>query len=212
MKNNQKKVYLIAIVALILLIINGVYSTRIYNGISLKDNVLISLNSTEVEGVEIYQKSEFKSFESGFEFNLDIKNLSFPDDGVVSIAIPIKRLTPNTKYQATFKFKLNTNLNGEFKVKSNKNISIDQAIFETDVNFKPIALNEISDEYVVDFKFETNDEGVGYAIFDFELNSEYDSFNLTLSNVIFTDFKEIKDDNVNSEPASEISFEAIEEE
>ncbi len=209
MNNSQKTVYLIAIVAILILIGNGVYSTRIMNGYSLKNNVLIALNTEDGHGINIKQNTEFVSFETGFAYKLAITDFPNPEDTTISVAIPIKRLKPNSTYESEVRFNMETNSPYAVKLKSNSNISIEQTSFETDINFKPVSLNNGNKEYVVDFAFETNSEGVGFAIFDFKVDETIDTLNVNLNNVVFSNFKEMKNDNVDTEQESETSFEII---
>lgn len=209
MNNSQKTVYIIAIIAIVLLVANGVYSSRFYNGYLLKKNVMISLNTKDGHGVNIQQQADLVSFESGIVYNLQVSQFPDPEGETISVAIPIKHLKPNAKYESEFKFRMNTNSPSPVTVKSNSMISIEQTSFETDVNYKPVTINNGSKEYVIDFEFETNDEGTGFAIFDFKVDDSIDELDVALSNVVFTDFKEIEDDSVNSEQTSETSVEIV---
>ncbi len=209
MNNSQKTVYIIAVIAIIILIASGIYSTRIYNGFSLKNNVMISLNTPDGHGVTINQDVKPISFESGLVYDLTVSDFPNPEDSTISIAIPINNLKPNTTYSAEMKFRMYSNTPLPVTVKTNSNITIEQTSFETDIDFKPVTLAEGNNEYVIEINFDTNDEGTGYVIFDFGVNETIDQLNVRLSNVIISEFKEQEDDNVDSEQTSETSIEII---
>lgn len=209
MNNSQKTVYIIALAAILIVIVNGLYSTRIMNGYTLKKNALIALNTEDGHGINISQEVDFVSFETGLTYNLKITDFPNPDNSTISLAIPIKNLKPNTKYTSELRFNMETNSPDVVKLKSNSNISMEQTSFETDINYKPVSLNNGNKEYMVEFKFETNDEGVGYAIFDFKVDNSIETLKINLNNVVFSKFKEIENDNVDTEQASETSLEIV---
>lgn len=209
MNNSQKTVYLIAIIAFIILIGNGLYTSRIYSGITLEKNAMLSLNTENGHGVTIHRESNFVSFESGFVYNLTVTDFPDPEKETISVAIPVKRLKPNKVYNATLSFKMETNSPSAVTIESNDNLSMEQTSFNGDVNYKPVVINNGSQEYVVDITFETNEEGIGYLIFDFKIDDTIDTLKVKLSNVIIKDFKEINDDTVDTEQASETSIEII---
>ncbi len=209
MNNSQKTVYIIAVIAIVILIASGLYSTRFYNGFSLKKNVMISLNTPDGHGVTITQDVKPISFESGFVYDLSVSDFPDPEDSTISVAIPVKNLKPNTTYSAEMKFRMNSNTPMPVSIKTNSNITIEQTSFETDVDFKPVTLAVGNNEYVIEIEFDTNEEGIGYVIFDFGVDDTIDKLDVRLSNVIINKFKEQKDDNVDSEQASETSIEVI---
>lgn len=208
MKNSKKKVYPIAIIGIIVVIINIAYTTRIMNGWVLEKNALVALNTEDGHGISIKQNAKLVSFETGITYNLEITDFTDPEKGTYSVAVPIKHLKPNTVYSSAFRFYMRTNSPTPVVLKSNSNVSVEQTSFETDINYKPITINNGSKEYVIDFTFETNDQGVGFAIFDFNINDTIDTLNVELNNFVFTNFKEIKsNDTVDPEQESEAIIE-----
>ncbi len=209
MNTNNKTIYVVAIIAIIILCTIGYQSTRIYNGIKLSNDILISFNSEELHGANIDKKVKLVSFETGFALKLNITNLSYEDGGVVSLAFPIENLKPESNYSATLKFNMHTNNNNDFKVKTNKNISNEVVAFNTDIDYKPITLSPISNQYVIQIKFNTNELGIGYVIFDFPIDAQTDDLNVSFDNVIISNFKELNDDSISEEQQSDISLEAL---
>ncbi len=209
MNNSQKTVYLIALIAFLILLGNGYYNTRFYNGSTLLKTAMISLNTEDGHGVNISRQANFVSFESGFVYDLEITDFPDPEKETISIAIPVKRLKPNKVYNATLHFKMETNSPKSVTIESNDNLSMEQTSFNGDITYKPVVINNGSHEYVVDITFETNDEGIGYLIFDFKIDESIDVLKVKMSNLIIKNFKEIEDDTVDTEQASEASIEII---
>ncbi len=209
MNNSQKTVYLIAVIAIIILVANVVYTNRFYNGLNLKKNAMISLNTEDGHGINISQNTRLVSFESGFVYELSVTDFPDPENSVISVAIPINNLKPNTTYSSILRFRMQTNTEKPVSIKTNSKISIEQTSFETDVNFKPVTVNAGSDEYVIDLDFETNEEGQGFVIFDFKVDDSIDTLNVSLSNLIISNFKEIDDVSINTEQESEAVVEII---
>lgn len=209
MNNSQKTIYLIAVIAIIILIANGVYSTRFFNGKLLAKNVLISLNTEDAHGVSIVQDSSLVSFESGYVYNLDISNFPNPDNSTISVAIPIRHLNPNTQYNCRFQFKMETNSPLPITVKTNSGITNEQTSFDADVEFPPVTINQGDHEYLIDLNFDTNEDGTGYVILDFKIDDTISNLNVKLSNVLFTEFKETTNANIDTEQASEAPLEII---
>lgn len=210
MKKSQKKVYPVAIIAIIFIVLSLIYTTRIMNGWVLKNNVLIALNTNMGDGVNIQQESNFVSFETGFAYDLSISNIDDEKIQKISVAVPIKNLKSDTTYSSEFRFNMHTNSPESVMLKSNSSITNEQSSFETDIDFLPITINNGSKEYVVDFTFETNDQGVGYAIFDFDTKGLGDTLNVDFNSFVFTNFKEIKvNDFVDTEQESETASEII---
>lgn len=209
MNNSQKTVYLIAVIAIIILILNVVYTNRFYNGINLRKNAMISLNTEDGHGVSITQDSRLVSFESGFVYELSVTDFPDPEQSVISVALPIKNLKPDTTYSSVMRFRMQTNTEQPISIKTNSKISMEQTSFETDVNFKPVTINDGSDEYVIDLDFETNEDGEGFVIFDFKVDDSLDTLNVSLSNLIISEFKEIEDVSINTEQESETVVEIV---
>ncbi|WOO88956.1 hypothetical protein R2F61_08820 [Mollicutes bacterium LVI A0078] len=209
MNNSQKTVYLIAVIAIIILILNVVYTNRFYNGVNLRKNAMISLNTEDGHGVSITQDSRLVSFESGFVYELSVTDFPDPEQSVISVALPIKNLKPDTTYSSVMRFRMQTNTEQPISIKTNSKISMEQTSFETDVNFKPVTINDGSDEYVIDLDFETNEDGDGFVIFDFKVDDSLDTLNVSLSNLIISEFKEIEDASINTEQESETVIEIV---
>lgn len=211
MNNSQKIVYIIAAFAIALLIVIGVSNVRIYTGKSIESKALISLNTEDAHGVDIVNDSKLVSFESGFVYNLELTNLPY-DKGTISLALPITRMQPNKQYSSQLKFDLDTNIDGAIGVKSNSGITSEQTSFETDLNYKPTTIAPGGHEYLVEFEFETNEEGIGYIIFDFPVTTEIDDVKISLSNILLSKIKEVDDVDVDSEQTSETTIQIGQEE
>ncbi|WOO87166.1 hypothetical protein RZE82_08615 [Mollicutes bacterium LVI A0039] len=209
MNNSQKTVYLIAVIAVALLIANGYFTTRIFNGYLLKNNALIALNSENGHGVSISKESNFVSLESGSVFTLEVGDIPYSEVSTISMAIPVENLKPNTTYRTSMALKLETNSPSPISIKSNSGITMEDVSFDGDINFKPIMITSGSPEYVIDLMFSTNDQGLGYIIFDFGVDESIDKLQVKMSNVIFNDFKEIENDKFNTEQSSEEIVEII---
>lgn len=206
MNNTQKTTYIIAIGIIVFLIANIFYSSRIITAFDMKKDSLIALNTEGGHGIGIEKKVDFISFESGFGFDLEVFEIPSDEVDTVSLAIPIKNLKPDTNYKSKFRFNLETNDKNPIQIKTNKGINEEQTSFNTDINYKPITIHKGNSEYDVELNFETNEDGVGYVIFDFNIDG-YKNLKVNLNKVIINDFEEIEDDNISTEQSSEISLE-----
>ncbi len=210
MNKNQRTTYIFAFIALLFVAANIFYTMRFYNGLNLTNNVLIGFNTDDPHGVSITKEREFISFENGIGFHLNIQNLPNPEGNKVSLAIPIKHLQPQTTYTVDLSYVLQSNSSLPYKIGSNANLSIESTAITMDSNYDTVTLNPVSHESVARVEFATNSEGVANIVFTFPIDDESDEFDITISSLIMRNFKEVRDDNVNDEQASEESIELYE--
>lgn len=211
MNNSRKTTYLIALFAISLLFLNIFTSVRFYNGYNLNREALIGFNVEDLNEVAITRKGEFVSFESGYVFNIDIADLPLENGNIVSMAVPVNNLEKNTTYQAVLSLDLDTNTTLPFTIESNSKLTPEEKI-TPDLTFKSKSVAVGMHDYDIEIEFSTNNEGVGYIIFNFPVDEGVDNFHLTIDNMQIKNFKEIENGaDVDSESESETSIESAEE-
>lgn len=208
MSNSQKTVYIIAFIAIVILLINIFTNYRFYNGSKIQNERLIAFNVDDPHGVAIAEESKWISFESGIGYNLEVADLPLESGNVVSLVIPIDRLTPNTVYQASMSFEMVTNNVENVNVESNSKVDETQVSIQGDINYKPVTIKPGSDEYNVQINFETNSEGKANIILNFEVSDNAESFKANIANLQFSNFLEVAvSDNIDEQQVSETSIE-----